>query len=390
VVGLLAPLSFGEGLGVRLYMKKILFVFGTRPEAIKLAPLIEEMRKFPELFDIKVCVTAQQRQMLDQVLNFFSIVPEFDLNIMLENQSLFDITILTLKLIKDVISDFIPDIIIVQGDTTTSFVAALAGYYFKIKVAHVEAGLRSFNKYSPYPEEINRILTGHIADYHFAPTQMAVDSLKKEGIIHNVFMTTNTVIDALYLGLDIIKQKGQEKYSEFFDFINFRNRIILVTGHRRESFGVPFRNLCEGILQIADSFEDIEIVYPVHLNPNVRNPVNDILKGHKRIHLIEPLDYPYFIWLMNCSYLILTDSGGVQEEAPSLGKPVLVMRDVTERMEGVEAGTAKLVGTSTTKIIEETSLLLKNKKEYDKMSSNNNPYGDGNACKRIVEILSKI
>jgi UDP-N-acetylglucosamine 2-epimerase (non-hydrolysing) len=371
-------------------MKKILFVFGTRPEAIKLAPLIEEMRKYPDRFNVKVCVTAQQRQMLDQVLTFFSIVPEYDLNIMLENQTLFDITITTLKLIKAVIGEFLPDIIIVQGDTTTSFVAALAGYYFKIKVAHVEAGLRSFNKYSPYPEEINRILTGHIADYHFAPTQMAVDSLKKEGIIENVYLTTNTVIDALFLGLDILKQKGEEKYSNFFDFLDFQHRIILVTGHRRESFGEPFRNLCQGIKHIADSFDDIEIVYPVHLNPNVRKPVNEILNGHSRIHLIEPLDYPYFIWLMNRSYLILTDSGGVQEEAPSLGKPVLVMRDVTERMEGVDAGTAKIVGTSTSKIVEETSILLNNKEEYDKMSLNHNPYGDGNACKRIVDILLKI
>jgi len=365
---------------------KVLFLFGTRPEAIKMAPLIKEF-KSEENFKIKVCVTAQHRQMLDQVLNFFSIKPDYDLNLMKPNQSLFDITSNTLKGLEDVLEKEKPDLIFVQGDTTTAFVGALAGFYKKIKVAHIEAGLRSYNKYSPFPEEINRVLVGHLADYHFAPTKRAKENLFKENIKENVFVVGNTVIDALFLGLDIIKKEGEEKYYKYFDFIDFSKKIILVTGHRRESFGKPFENICYALKEIANSFSDVEIVYPVHLNPNVREPVNKILRNQERIHLIEPLEYPYLIWLMSRSYLVLTDSGGIQEEAPSLGKPVLVMREVTERIEGIEAGTAKLVGTNKEKIVKEVKKLLENKGDYDKMSKAVNPYGEGDSSKKIIEII---
>jgi len=360
---------------------KVLFLFGTRPEAIKRAPLIKEF-KSEENFKIKVCVTAQHRQMLDQVLNFFNIKPDYDLNLMKPNQSLFDITSNTLKGLEDVLEKEKPDLIFVQGDTTTAFVGALAGFYKKIKVAHIEAGLRSHNKYSPFPEEINRVLVGHLADYHFAPTKRAKENLFKENIKENVFVVGNTVIDALFLGLDIIKKEGEEKYYKYFDFIDFSKKIILVTGHRRESFGKPFENICYALKEIANSFSNVEIVYPVHLNPNVRKPVNKILKNQERIHLIEPLEYPYLIWLMSRSYLVLTDSGGIQEEAPSLGKPVLVMREVTERIEGIEAGTAKLVGTNKEKIEKEVKKLLENKGDYDKMSKAVNPYGEGDSSKK--------
>ena len=368
---------------------KILFIFGTRPEAIKLAPLIKEFQ-VSSSFKVKICTTAQHREMLSQVLNFFNINPDYDLNLMKHNQSLFDITIGALKALERIIDLEEPDLIFVQGDTTTAFTGALAGFYKKIKVAHVEAGLRSFNKYSPFPEEINRVLIGHLADYHFAPTEKAKKNLESEGINKNIWVVGNTVIDALLLGLEIIKEK--EAYYEFykiFDFIDFSKKIILVTGHRRESFGEPFRNICYALKEIAYSFPDVEIVYPVHLNPNVRKPVNEILKGHPRIHLLEPLEYPHLIWLMSKSYLILTDSGGIQEEAPSLGKPVLVMRDVTERIEGVEAGSAKLVGTDKNKIVQEVSKLLKFPDEYQKMANVVNPYGDGKASKRIVDIIIK-
>ena len=367
---------------------KVLFLFGTRPEAIKMAPLIKEF-KSEENFEIKVCVTAQHRQMLDQVLNFFSIKPDYDLNLMKPNQSLFDITSNTLKGLEPILDKEKPDLVFVQGDTTTAFVGTLAGFYKKIKVAHIEAGLRSYNKYSPFPEEINRVLVGHLADYHFAPTKRAKENLFKENIKENVFVVGNTVIDALFLGLDIIKKEGEEKYYKYFDFIDFSKKIILVTGHRRDSFGKPFENICYALKEIANSFSDIEIVYPVHLNPNVREPVNKILRNQERIHLIEPLEYPYLIWLMSKSYLVLTDSGGIQEEAPSLGKPVLVMREVTERIEGIEAETAKLVGTNKEKIVKEVEVLLKDKEEYNKISKAVNPYGDGRASRRIVELIMK-
>ncbi len=365
---------------------RALFIFGTRPEAIKMAPLIKEFQK-EDSFDVKVCVTAQHREMLDQVLDFFDVSPDYDLNIMKPNQSLFDITANTLKGLESVLDEFKPDLIFVQGDTTTAFVGALAGFYKKTKIAHIEAGLRSHNKYSPFPEEMNRVLAGHLADYHFAPTERAKENLFNENIKENVYVVGNTVIDALFLGLEIIKEQGEEQYYKHFDFIDFSKRIILVTGHRRESFGEPFENICYALKEIADNYKDVEIVYPVHLNPNVREPVNRILRGMKNIHLIEPLSYPYLIWLMSQSYLVLTDSGGIQEEAPSLGKPVLVMREVTERVEGIEAGTAKLVGTDKENIIKEVSTLLEYKNEYNKMSIATNPYGDGKASVRIKDII---
>jgi len=371
--------------------KRILFIFGTRPEAIKMAPLYLEFKEVLNNFDVKMCVTAQHRQMLDQVLEFFDIVPDYDLNLMKPNQSLFDITADILKSIEQVLDDYKPDIILVQGDTTTAFAGALSAFYKKIKIAHVEAGLRSCNKHSPFPEEINRVLIGHLADYHFAPTELAKKNLEMEGIIKNVFVTGNTAIDALFYGLEIINSNIElrEKIENFFrEIINdYNSKVILVTGHRRESFGKGFENICNAIKEIVLKHQDIKIIYPVHLNPNVREPVNRILNGLENVFLIEPLEYPYLIWLLSKSYIVLTDSGGIQEEAPSLGKPVLVMRDVTERVEGIEAGTAKLVGTSKDKIVEEVERLLFDENEYKKMANAVNPYGDGKACERISQVL---
>jgi UDP-N-acetylglucosamine 2-epimerase (non-hydrolysing) len=326
--------------------------------------------------------------MLDQVLEFFSIIPDYDLNVMVKNQSLFRVTTKSLRLLERVINESKPDLIIVQGDTTTAFIGALTGFYKKIKVAHVEAGLRSHNKFSPYPEEINRVLLGHVADYHFAPTKKAKDNLIKENIpAKNIFVVGNTVIDALLMGMDIIK-KDERSFYDYFKFIDYSKKILLVTGHRRESFGKPFENICHALKEIAK--EHVEIVYPVHLNPNVRRHVYPILSGIKNIHLIDPLEYPYLIWLMNKSYLVLTDSGGIQEEAPSLGKPVLVLRDVTERTEGIEAGTGILVGTNKKKIVDSTRTLLFNHSEYNKMAQRRNPYGDGKSSSRIRDILKRL
>ncbi|MCD4680876.1 MAG: UDP-N-acetylglucosamine 2-epimerase (non-hydrolyzing) [Bacteroidales bacterium] len=367
-------------------MKKVLFVFGTRPEAIKLAPLVKEIQKYPENFEYKVCITAQHREMLDQVLDFFSINPDYDLDLMKPNQSLTDITKRALGGVSEVIASFKPDLTIVQGDTTTAFTGALAGFYNKSKIVHIEAGLRTGNKFSPYPEEMNRILVGHITDYHFAPTIEAEQNLFKEGIRENVWVVGNTVIDALILGLNIIRERGDKEFIQKFSFIDFSKRIILVTSHRRESFGKPFEDICGALKTIVEN-NDVELVYPVHLNPNIKVPVNKILGGIKKIHLIEPLNYPELIWLMNNSYLILTDSGGIQEEGPSLGKPILVMRDVTERMEGIEAGTAILVGTNINVIIESANNLLQNEDEYQKMAKASNPYGDGKTSERVVKIL---
>jgi UDP-N-acetylglucosamine 2-epimerase (non-hydrolysing) len=368
---------------------KVLFFFGTRPEAIKMAPLIREFQKHPKTLEVKVCVSAQHREMLDQVLDFFEIRPDFDLNIMKPGQDLFDITALALQRIREVFLSYRPDWLFVQGDTTTTFVGALAAFYEKAQVAHIEAGLRSFNRHSPFPEETNRILTTHLSDLHFAPTERARENLLKEGVPpERVFVVGNTSIDALFLCLKLIEGKVQEDF-ESLRPVNFAKRIILVTGHRRESFGAPFENICHALREIALE-RDVEVVYPVHLNPNVRKPVFGILKGMPNIHLIEPLDYPSFVWLMNESSLILTDSGGVQEEAPSLGKPVLVMRDVTERVEGVEAGTAVLVGTDREKIVAETLRLLRNREEYERMAKAVNPYGDGTACEKIAEKLKTV
>lgn len=371
-------------------MKKILFIFGTRPEAIKMAPLVRDFKKNSDIFEVKVCVTAQHRQMLDQVLDFFEIKPDFDLNLMKPNQTLFDITSDAIIGLKDVLEQYIPDVIFVQGDTTTAFIGGLAGFYKKIKIAHLEAGLRSGDLYSPFPEEANRKMLGHISDYHFAPTLTSKNNLNKENIEKNVFVVGNTVIDALFLGLDIIKSKGEENYYNFFNFTDFSKKIILVTGHRRESFGKPFEDMCNAIKDIVTSHKDVEVIYPVHLNPNVRKTVKEVLNDVERVHLIEPLDYPYLIWLMNKSYIVMTDSGGIQEEAPALGKPVLVMRDVTERTEGIAAGTAKLVGTNRDIIVREAIKLITDSKEYGKMANAVNPYGDGTTGKQIVEIMKNI
>ncbi|CUS76587.1 UDP-N-Acetylglucosamine 2-epimerase [Candidatus Kryptonium thompsonii] len=310
---------------------------------------------------------------------------------MKNNQSLFDITTGVLRGLEKVLKDYKPDLVFVQGDTTSAFVGALSAFYMKIKVAHLEAGLRSYNKYAPFPEEINRVLIGHLADYHFAPTIKAKENLQKEGVKENVWVVGNTVIDALFWGLEIIEKninlkKEIESFFERFLDSN-EDKVILVTGHRRESFGEGFENICKALKEIAIQFPEIKIIYPVHLNPNVREPVNRILNGIANIYLIEPLEYPYLIWLMSKSYLVLTDSGGIQEEAPSLGKPVLVMRDVTERIEGIEAGTAKLVGTKKETIFKAVQSLIENQSEYQKMSKAVNPYGDGLASKRIVDII---
>jgi len=366
---------------------KILFFFGTRPEAIKMAPLIREFLRFPSKFDVRVCVSAQHREMLDQVLRFFDIRPDYDLDIMRPKQGLFEITRNILRGIQGVLEAERPDWLVVQGDTSTTFVGALSAFYDKVKVCHLEGGLRSFMKYSPFPEEVNRVLTSHIADLHLVPTETARQNLIRESIPdEKIHVVGNTVIDALFLGLRKVKHLKPSDFNGLFDGVDFRKKIVLVTGHRRESFGAPFRNICNALKEIA-GFDGIEIIYPVHLNPHVRKPVFDILSGISSVHLIEPIDYPSFLWLMNRSHLILTDSGGVQEEAPSLGKPVLVMRDVTERIEGVDAGTARIVGTDKDLIVRETVRLLKDKGEYDRMSRAINPYGDGKACTQIVKIF---
>lgn len=369
---------------------KILFVFGTRPEAIKMVPLIKEMTGDSD-FNVKVCVTGQHRKMLDQVLEFFDVKPDYDLELMKVNQSLVDITVDVLKGVDEIIKEeFQPDFVVVQGDTTTAMAGALAAFYSKANVIHLEAGLRSFEKYSPYPEEVNRKLVGKIADIHFAPTQNAVENLVAEGVKPaSIWNVGNTVIDALLLGLEMIKQQNTEVYDQYFSFIDRSKKIILVTGHRRENFGEPFEEICQALKIIAENNPDVEIVYPVHLNPNVRVPVDRILKNTERIHLIEPLDYSHLIWLLNISYLVITDSGGIQEEAPALGKPVLVMREVTERMEGVDAGTAKLVGTNMEKIVAECELLLTDTTAYDKMAKAVNPYGDGTTSKQILRVLKE-
>jgi len=371
-------------------MKKLLFVLGTRPEAIKLAPLIRQCDEYRDKYETRVCVTAQHREMLDDVLSFFDIKPDYDLNLMQPNQSLFDITIEALKGLKQVFDEYKPDNIFIEGDTTTVLVGALTGFYTKTKVSHVEAGLRSGDKFSPYPEEMNRVLAGHLSDYHFAPTPKAADNLANEGIRENVWVVGNTVIDALFLGLKTIESAGDRHHSEFFHFIDFSKRVVLVTCHRRESFGKPFENICLALRDLSEGFKDVEIVYPVHLNPNVLLPAREILGDVPNIHLINPLSYSMLIWLMNRSHLVLTDSGGIQEEAPSLGKPVLVMRDVTERTEGIEAGTAKLVGTDRERIVREASSLLTDAEAYEKMSKAVNPYGDGKASGRIMKIISTV
>ncbi|MHC8321505.1 non-hydrolyzing UDP-N-acetylglucosamine 2-epimerase [Pseudomonas sp. GB2N2] len=371
---------------------KTLCVFGTRPEAIKMAPLALSLAA-DERFDAKVCVTGQHRQMLDQVLNLFEISPDFDLNVMKPGQDLTDVTTTILLGMKGVFAEFTPDIVLVHGDTATTFAVTLAAYYQQIPVAHVEAGLRTGNLYSPWPEEANRKLTGALATLHFAPTDTSRQNLLREGVNpDSVHVTGNTVIDAL---LDVVGRVNnntdlQATFHEQFSFIGDGKRVILVTGHRRESFGDGFEKICQALVNTARDFPDVEIVYPVHLNPNVREPVNRLLAGINNVHLIEPLDYLPFVYLMDRSYLILSDSGGIQEEAPSLGKPVLVMRDTTERPEAVAAGTVKLVGTEIDVITSNLSRLLTDSDAYRQMSFAHNPYGDGKACARILETLAQI
>lgn len=368
---------------------KTLCVFGTRPEAIKMAPLALALAS-DDRIESKVCVTGQHRQMLDQVLDLFELTPDYDLNVMQPGQDLTDVTTAILKGMKRIFNEFRPDIVVVHGDTTTTLATSLASYYHQIPVAHVEAGLRTGNLYSPWPEEANRRLTATLAEFHFAPTETARQNLLREGVSSgSIHVTGNTVIDAL---LDVVgkleaNQSLQEKFRGQFKFLSEDRRIILVTGHRRESFGGGFERICQALAETARDFPDVEIVYPVHLNPNVREPVNRLLAGIDNIHLIEPLDYLPFVYLMNRAYLILTDSGGIQEEAPALGKPVLVMRDTTERPEAVEAGTVKLVGTEVEAIRSNLYMLLTNHDAYQKMSFAHNPYGDGEACKRIVDSL---
>lgn len=369
-------------------MKNILLVIGTRPEAIKIAPLIIQLKSYQNLFNTKVCITAQHRQMLDQVLDFFEIKADYDLNLMKPNQNLHTLTANIITELKPVYEDCKPDWVLVHGDTTTSTAAALAAFYCNIKVAHVEAGLRTFNKWAPFPEEMNRSITGRIADLHFAPTKASKNNLLNEAIHPStIFVTGNTVIDALKLGITKVNEQSAE-IVQLKSIVDFSKKIILVTGHRRENFGDGFENICKALKTIAENFkESVEVVYPVHLNPNVQEPVNKILANQQNIKLVQPLNYEAFIWLMNKSNIIITDSGGVQEEAPSLGKPVLVMREVTERPEAVDAGTVILVGTDKEKIINQTTKLLNNQDFYLQMSSKHNPYGDGFASKRIIDCL---
>jgi len=374
-------------------MKNILIVFGTRPEAIKMAPLVKAFEEQQKNFNMKVCVTAQHREMLDQVLELFNITPDFDLDIMKQGQDLYDITSKILLGMRDVLDEFNPDLVLVHGDTTTTLSTTLASFYKQIPVGHVEAGLRTGNIYSPWPEEANRLLTTQIAQYHFAPTLTNKENLLKEHIPkENIIVTGNTVIDTLFLILDKIKNEPQlentviTKIAQLGYTLSDR-KVILITGHRRENFGDGFLNICNGLKELALKYPEVDFVYPVHLNPNVRKPVNEILTDIHNIYLIEPLDYLPFVYLLSKSYLILTDSGGIQEEAPSLGKPVLVMRDTTERPEAVEAGTVMLVGTNKDNIVKNVTRLIEDELYYKKMSYAHNPYGDGNASHKIVEFL---
>jgi UDP-N-acetylglucosamine 2-epimerase (non-hydrolysing) len=380
-------------------MKKVLLVFGTRPEAIKMAPLVHELKKYPDQFDTQVCVTGQHREMLDQVLDLFQIVPDYDLNIMRPNQDLYDVTSRVLLGMRDVLKAARPDVVFVHGDTTTSMAAALAAFYQQIPVAHVEAGLRTGNIYSPWPEEMNRSITGRIAAYNFAPTLCSKQNLMKENVSEDaIIVTGNTVIDALHWVVNKIASDEQlraalqeEIKTLGYDVTRCEGRrLVLITGHRRENFGEGFLNICHAIASLAEKYPDVDFVYPMHLNPNVRKPVLEILgKGLSNVLLIEPLQYLQFVFLMEKSYLVLTDSGGVQEEAPGLGKPVLVMRDTTERPEAVDAGTVMLVGANRERIENGVSTLLDNHAIYEKMSKAVNPYGDGLACHRIVDFLMK-
>ena len=390
--------------------KRILLVFGTRPEAIKMAPLVKEFQKHPEQFETIVCVTAQHREMLDQVLQLFEITPDYDLNIMKAGQDLYDVTARVLLGMRDVLKECNPDVVLVHGDTSTSTAAALAAFYQQILVGHIEAGLRTWNLYSPWPEEMNRQITSRIATYNFAPTQLSRQNLLKENISdESIHVTGNTVIDALYWVIEKIKNTPNVEaqvlellQSEGISndscnlWINNKRKLVLITGHRRENFGQGFINICEAIRDLSMSFPDVDFVYPMHLNPNVRNAIKEVFGSTDNqqlttdnVFFIEPLDYLPFVYIMNLSYLILTDSGGIQEEAPGLGKPVLVMRDTTERPEALEAGTVLLVGTNKNAIVKEVSFLITDANHYKTMALAVNPYGDGNACTRIVDFLKK-
>ena len=382
-------------------MKKVMLVFGTRPEAIKMAPLVKEFQKQPKRVETVVCVTGQHREMLDQVLKIFDIKPDYDLNIMKQGQDLYDVTARVLTGMRDVLKEVKPDVVLVHGDTTTSTAAALAAFYQQIPVGHVEAGLRTHNIYSPWPEEMNRLLTGRLATYHFSPTPLSRNNLIKESVDdRNIIITGNTVIDALYWVVDKIKN-NKELDNELEDILskagydvnrlNNSKKLVLITGHRRENFGDGFINMCTAIKDLTVKYPDLDFVYPMHLNPNVRKPIHEVfgenLSGLKNMFFIEPLEYLSFVYLMEKSSIVLTDSGGIQEEAPGLGKPVLVMRDTTERPEALDAGTVKLVGTDYNKIVNEVSSLIDDKAAYEKMSKAVNPYGDGLACGRIVNAL---
>lgn len=382
-------------------MKKIMLVFGTRPEAIKMAPLVKALQEEKSDFETVVCVTGQHREMLDQVLRIFEIVPAYDLNIMKQGQDLYDVTARVLQGMREVLKEVQPDVVLVHGDTTTSMAAALAAFYQQIPVGHVEAGLRTHNLYSPWPEELNRQVTGRIAAYDFAPTPLSKLNLQQENVsAERITVTGNTVIDALYWVVDKIKkdkrldaQLEQELLQAGYDVKRLEGgrRLVLITGHRRENFGEGFRAICQAIQALTRKYPNVDFIYPMHLNPNVRKPIHEVfgtkLSGLGNLFFIEPLEYLSFVYLMEKSFLVLTDSGGIQEEAPGLGKPVLVMRDTTERPEAVEAGTVRLVGTDYEKIVSETSLLLDDAAHYNRMSQAVNPYGDGRACRRIVEAL---
>ncbi len=379
------------------HKKKIMLVFGTRPEAIKMAPLILKLKSNTEIFDIKVCVTAQHRQMLDQVLDIFGILPDIDFNLMKIGQDLFDVTINVLKNIKKTLENYNPDLVLVHGDTTTSLSTAMACFYAGVKVGHIEAGLRTKNIYSPFPEEFNRQIVSKVTKWHFVPTEINRSNLIAENVNYNdITVTGNTVIDSLYWILNRIRNdfKINSKVTNSLDSVipfNWKSdKFILITGHRRENFGNRFLNICQSVRELAIKFDKIKFVYPVHLNPNIQKPVYKLLKDIPNIYLIKPLDYEPFVYLLTYSYFVLTDSGGIQEEAPSLGKPVLVMRDVTERPEAIQAGTVELVGTNKNRIITKVSNLIKDKTLFTKMSKAHNPYGDGKACERIIEVLKNI
>ncbi len=380
-----------------------MLVFGTRPEAIKMAPLVKEFQKHVENFETVVCVTGQHREMLDQVLNIFNITPNYDLNIMKQGQDLYDVTARVLTGMRNVLKEVNPDVVLVHGDTTTSTAAALAAFYQQIPVGHVEAGLRTHNIYSPWPEEMNRQITGRIATYNFSPTILAKLNLEKENVQGEIFVTGNTVIDALHIVVDKLKndcnlaneQKTVLKDAGYdTDRLDNERRLVLVTGHRRENFGDGFMHICTALKELARKYPKVDFVYPMHLNPNVRQPIREVfgedLDNLSNIFFIEPLEYLSFVYLMEKSSIVLTDSGGIQEEAPGLGKPVLVMRNTTERPEALDAGTVKLVGTDYDKIVDEVSNLLENEDAYNAMSKAVNPYGDGHACPRILDIIGRI